>query len=394
MGELRLLDDDRLNEVALELAKTGWAAAILDADLHLLWVSDELKSLVAESDETKLGYGRHILEVWWSGTWADAVTDESRLASWLKVAPWIVHTTPGGIEAIRQMAPGLADLTGDVEPAAPPLLYTVTLDYKQADLPPVRVMQIGARLHDSSGELLGTVHIFSSALPATVLHLVARGDEGMFARMARLVEPGRRQAAIVFADLQMSGMLSRRLPSAAYFQLMRAITSAIDDVVIEHKGIVGKHAGDGVTAFFLADDLGSSSAAARASIDAARAMSVAARDAAKGLMETMQILAPDECLINVGAHWGGSLYMGQLVTGGRLEVTALGDRVNECARLQQIARDGQILASKTLVEHLSTADAAAVGIDPDALLYRTLSEFPGADAKVLREAGSLPATVL
>ena len=86
--------------------------------------------------------------------------------------------------------------------------------------------------------------------------------------------------------------------------------------------------------------------------------------------------------------------MGQLITGGWLEVTALGDRVNECVRLQQSARDGQILASKTLVEHLTAADAGAVGIDPDKLLYRTLSEFSGADAKVLREAGSLPATVL
>ncbi|HZA40889.1 MAG TPA: adenylate/guanylate cyclase domain-containing protein [Actinomycetota bacterium] len=394
MGELRLLDDDRLNEVALELAKTGWAAAILDADLHLRWVSDELKALLGETDETKLGYGRHIVEVWWSGTWADAVTDESRFESWQKVAPWIVNTTPEGLDAIERMAPGLADLTGEVEPASPPLLYTLALDYKQGDLSPVRVIQVGARLHDSSGELLGTVHMFSSALPATVLHLVARGDEGMFGRMARLVEPGRRQAAILFADLQMSGMLSRRLPSAAYFKLIRAITTGIDDVIIGHTGIVGKHAGDGVTAFFLAEDLGSSSAAARSAIEAARAMSVAARDAAKGVMETTDLLAPEECLINVGVHWGGSLYMGQLVTGGRLEVTALGDRVNECARLQQSARDGQILASKTLVEHLTEADAASVGIDPDALMYRTLSEFPGADAKALREAGSLPATVL
>ena len=394
MNHIRLLDDDRLNEVALELAKTGWAAAILDAELHLRWVSDELKSLLEEGDEAKLGYGRHILECWWSGTWADAVTDESRLASWMKVAPWIVHTTPGGLDTIERLAPGLAQMVGEVEPEPAPLLYSVSLDYKKGDQPPVRVMQIGARLHDSSGELVGTVHIFSSALPASVLHLVARGDEGMFGRMARLFEPGRRQAAILFADLQMSGMLSRRLPSAAYFQLMRAITTAVDDVVIGHTGIVGKHAGDGVTAFFLADDLGSSSAAARAAIEAARALSVGARDAAKAVMEATQLLEPEECLINVGVHWGGNLYMGQLVTGGRLEVTALGDRVNECARLQQTARDGRILASKTLVEHLSGGDAAALGIDPDTLLYRTLSEFSGADAKTLREAGSLPATVL
>jgi class 3 adenylate cyclase len=95
-----------------------------------------------------------------------------------------------------------------------------------------------------------------------VLTLVARGDEGMFKRMAKLFEPGRRQAAMLFADLQMSGALSRRLPSAAKFRFVRAITTAIDEAVVRHTGIVGKHAGDGVTALFLADDLGSSSAAA------------------------------------------------------------------------------------------------------------------------------------
>jgi hypothetical protein len=29
--------------------------------------------------------------------------------------------------------------------------------------------------------------------------------------------------------------------------------------------------------------------------------------------------------VNVGIHWGGTLMVGQVATGGRLEVTALGD---------------------------------------------------------------------
>ncbi len=58
-------------------------------------------------------------------------------------------------------------------------------------------------------------------------------------------------------------------------------------------------------------------------------------------------------MMNVGAHWGPALYMGQIVTGGRLEVTALGDEVNEAARVQQSARDGEILATKSLVEQLA-----------------------------------------
>ena len=71
------------------------------------------------------------------------------------------------------------------------------------------------------------------------------------------------------------------------------------------------------------------------------------------------------------------------MTGGRLEVTALGDEVNECARIQQSARDGQILGSKTLIERLSEADAAALGIDPGATSYRALGELPGVDVKAV-----------
>ena len=97
---------------------------------------------------------------------------------------------------------------------------------------------------------------------------MARGNPGMFERMARLIEPARHRTAILFADLQASSVLSRRLSSASYFDLIKTLTTAIDSAVVKGLGIVGRHAGDGVTAFFLADDVGSASAAARATIEA------------------------------------------------------------------------------------------------------------------------------
>src|SRR3990170_461337 len=105
----------------------------------------------------------------------------------------------------------------------------------------------------------------------------------------------------------------------------------------------------------------------RGALEAARAIAVVARDVVKRAAEGSEALDPDDVKVNVGAHWGGQLYMGQLVTGGRLEVTALGDTVNEAARIQESARDGQVLASKSLLEHLSENDAKALDIDPDAM---------------------------
>jgi class 3 adenylate cyclase len=91
-------------------------------------------------------------------------------------------------------------------------------------------------------------------------------------------------------------------------------------------------------------------------------------------------------------HWGGTLYMGQVVTGGRLEVTALGDEVNECARIEQTADGGSLLASKALIERLDPGDAAAVGIAPSRVAYQALAELEGADAKAIRDAGLIAVT--
>src|SRR4051794_41962205 len=88
----------------------------------------------------------------------------------------------------------------------------------------------------------------------------------MFERMARLTEPGRREASILFADIESSGELSRHLSSAAYFRLVHELFTKLDGIVIDANGIVGKHAGDGLSAFFLADDCGSKEEATGAAV--------------------------------------------------------------------------------------------------------------------------------
>jgi len=198
----------------------------------------------------------------------------------------------------------------------------------------------------------------------------------MYRRMDRLREPGRRATAILFADLESSGELSRRLSSRAYFDLIRALTDLIDDAVVAHGGIVGKHAGDGASALFLADDAGGGSAAARNAIDAARAI----RDGAAALREDVRVKA--------AVHWGSRLMVGQVSTRGRLEVTALGDEMNEAARIEHAANGGVVLASKAVIEQLDNADAESVGLDPDALTYRTVAEL-SSNEKVIRDAGSI-----
>jgi class 3 adenylate cyclase len=225
------------------------------------------------------------------------------------------------------------------------------------------------------------VILYLPAAPASIVSLITRGNQGMFARMAELLAPARHETAILFADIEASSALARRLSTQRWFELIREFSTFADQVVVENTGIVGRHAGDGLAAFFLAEQVGSRAAACAAALHVGREI----------VGWCPEALGDSELLhINAGVHWGGALYLGQVVTGGRLEVTALGDEVNECARIEQAARNGTLLASKPVVERLDLDDAHALELDPLTVMYRTVGELPGVTPKAVRDAGGVP----
>jgi class 3 adenylate cyclase len=75
-------------------------------------------------------------------------------------------------------------------------------------------------------------------------------------------------------------------------------------------------------------------------------------------------------------------------------VTALGDEVNETARIEASATGGLILASKQLLERLDPSDADAIGLDLDDVSYTLLGELPTATAKARRDAAGVAVTDL
>jgi len=387
--------DPRLAAIAESLETTRWGAEIWDAEWRLAWVSEETKRFLGEDDGEVLGYGRHIIDVRWSEPWFSSVDDQSRAELVGSELPFIAFDTPGGAERLHAMVEKATGRPmGPIQAARPPEMWARRIRLTLPGQPAFPVQFVATRLTAPDGTFMGTAFVYGSTLPARLVALVTRGNEEMFERMAALVEPGRRSAAVLFADLQSSGSLSRRLPSAAYFELVRDLTTEMDQAVLRHSGIVGKHAGDGVTAFFLVDEFADASACAAAAIEAAHDLRERTCRIADDMAAKTGLFDGSDCAINVGLHWGGTLFMGQVVTGGRLEVTALGDEVNEGARIQQSARDGAVLASKALVERLSAEDGRRIGIDPEEVVYKPVAELPGADAKAMRDAGTLPVTEL
>jgi hypothetical protein len=145
---------------------------------------------------------------------------------------------------VRALAgPELRAMIEDLEPVEAPPVWTYSIDFVQGSLPPVKVVATAVRLRDERGERIGTVAAYGPGLPPALVALVARGNPGMFERMARLIEPGRDRTAILFADLQASAVLSRRLSSASYFELIRTLTTAIDDAVVKRLGVVRERGG-------------------------------------------------------------------------------------------------------------------------------------------------------
>ena len=365
--------DDRLSELRQDvveaLAASRAAAQVYDQDGRLAWVSEQLLELAGADASTEVGYGTHVAEG-------------------LELPLWASILSPDARHALREDLETRIGANGD---AAPIWVSPVELDLARRRRP---VGMLGVTVRAADGTIAGTALVFAPLLPARVLALVSEGDEAMFTRMAELTEPRRRPAAVVFADIDSSGPLSRLLPTPAYFELIRRFTTAFDDLVAEHAGIVGKHAGDGASAFFLAaqaeDDghPGDSDAAAGA-LAVALAFPAAVREVVETLAAQGVGVRVEDCRVNLGVHWGANLYIGQIVTGGRLEVTALGDEVNECARIEHVATGGQTLVSKTLLERLDEGDARALGIDPMTLTYRVLADLADSDRKALRDAGSL-----
>ncbi|MEO6654175.1 MAG: hypothetical protein ABIP17_16130 [Ilumatobacteraceae bacterium] len=70
-------------------------------------------------------------------------------------------------------------------------------------------------------------------------------------------------------------------------------------------------------------------------------------------------------------------------------MTALGDEVNEAARIEACATGGHAIASKVLIERLDRVDAESLGSNPDRATYTTLADLATATDKARRDAPSI-----
>ena len=382
-GIARVLEDPVLGDAARAFDETRQWAWIVDAQWQLVHISTELRS--------SFGYDPPLPTPFLGEAWLSEQLS-NRMGS-------------NTVDTAREIAAGvgglmLADLgSAGVRSRVDPRLSEAVLQQALANTEVVSFAFTGTgvagvesqasgmamRLRDSDGRHAGTAIVSRPAIgDGTLASLVMHSDQAHLARMRDVERPARRPAAILFADLEGSSPLARRLPTANYFRLARRLVRAADHHVVAAGGLVGRHVGDGLAAFFLAETAESESAAARACIQAARGFRAAVTEVAH-----RSELDPSEVVVRMGLHWGATLYVGNITTEGRTEVTALGDEVNVAARIEASATGGRTLAAKDLIERLDADDAAALGIDTAQVNFTTIAELATATEKAQRDAPTI-----
>ena len=333
-------------------------------------------------DDSGLGYGLPSLSRMHSRPDAWRATPESGAAWLLKEAPYYLHDRERGSRGDAWLDENIAKAP-ELRPIEPPPAWAFAFETSLPSGQQITVSRVAIRLRRSDGSLAGMAVIYvGGGLRASVQTMLTRGDPGMFERMTALVEPGRRPAAVLFADLAASGVIARRISTRAYFDLIRTITSEVDRAVIAEGGVIGKHVGDGVTAFFLAEQAGGEAAAAAASVRAAQRIA--------SVVDAIDI-GDVQVQIKVGLHWGATLVIGQVTTEGRLEVTALGDEVNEAAA-RRAGREWRARSSppRACSSGSTRPTPPTLGFDPDCFSYTDpRGDTRASSEKVIRDAGGL-----
>ncbi len=375
-----------LAEAAAALRDAGHWGMVVDHEWRLVYVTDDLRITFGagiELAEFAVGHAIFGLETLTAmKSWRLGANTADLQALMVRgFGPLMLADLNGDRDALRAIvAPEWHDIVDTIE--ASDAVTSAIRGGGNSVGEVVDVPMIAVKIRDTDGSPAGAMFISKPAPGmAAIASLTTEADAGHVAQMQAVAAAGRRPAAILFADLEGSTPLSRRLSTAAYFTLGRRLVRAADRCVIDAGGLVGRHVGDGVVAFFLAESLGSESAAARACIEAARALQIAVRDVA-----ARSNLSTDDVVVRFGLHWGSTLYVGNILTAGRSEVTALGDEVNEAARIEACASGGRTLASKELLERLGADDASALGLNPARLTYTVLADLPTATEKARRDA--------
>ncbi|MBT0566378.1 adenylate/guanylate cyclase domain-containing protein [Williamsia sp. CHRR-6] len=156
--------------------------------------------------------------------------------------------------------------------------------------------------------------LFGRHVGHEVAALALRDDDGMHGTIT--------DVGVLFVDIEGSTRLAESTDPRAVAEMLNRFFTIVADVIGRHGGFINKFEGDAALAVF-----GAPTPLADASTAALRA--------ARELDHELAELAPLRCGIGVSA---GTVFAGHIGAETRYEYTVIGDPVNECARLAEVAK--------------------------------------------------------
>lgn len=175
--------------------------------------------------------------------------------------------------------------------------------------------------------------------PQVVEHLLRDG-----AAQERM-DGTKRDIAVLFADIRGFTPMSENLETAQVVAILNEYLTLASSCIFQNKGTVDKFIGDAAMAIFNAPlDLDDYTFRAVNS-----ALDIAA--GAKSLQERLLAQFGRTIHIGIGIHCGEAI-VGNIGADFRMDYTAIGDTVNTAARLEGMAKAGQILISAAVYERV------------------------------------------
>jgi len=154
------------------------------------------------------------------------------------------------------------------------------------------------------------------------------------------LEGAEREVTILFVDIRHFTRLSEGLKARDIVALLNEIFQLTSDLILANSGTIDKFIGDSVMAYFGAPvpDPQHAVKAVNAAVEMVQA--IARRNTG---------LSPDAhgVGIGIGIHTG-MVVVGNIGSDRRTDFTAIGDPVNVAARLEKLARPGEILVSEAV----------------------------------------------
>jgi len=163
-----------------------------------------------------------------------------------------------------------------------------------------------------------------------------------------LVKPGgdKKEATILFADIRGYTTFSETKPPEYIIEMLNDYFSEAVEIVVKHRGYIDKFIGDAIMAAWgvpLQTEQQDAISAVSAALEIQQLIASTKRTFFKGDASVLKV--------GIGLHTG-PIVAGNLGSARRMNYTVIGDTVNVAARLEGVAKGGEVIITQKTLDYL------------------------------------------